>query len=232
MELVKSGVPQGSVRGPLIFLIYINDLPDNIQSACKIFTDDIFLFSHVFNKDTSQDELNNDLQKVSDWAFQWKMQFNPDPNKQAQEVIFSKKAESSNSLPLIFNKTEVTTCQSQKHQGLILDKRLNFTEHINSKISKCDKLIGIIKKLSISFPRNALLRIYKSFIRPHLDYTDIIYDKPNNASFKTKIENVQYRVCIAITGVIQGTSRERLYRELGLESLADRRWIRKFVFFL
>ena len=151
------------------------------------------------------------------------MQFNPDPNKQAQEAVFSKKTESNNSLPLTLNKTEVRTCQCQKHLGLILDKRLNFTEHIKSKISKCDKLIGIIKKLSISFPRNALLRIYKSFIRPHLDYTDIIYDKPNNASFKTKIENVQYRVCIAITGVIQGTSRERLYRELGLESLADRR---------
>ena len=188
-----------------MFLIYINDLPD---------------------------ELNNDLQKVSDWAFQWKMQFNPDPNKQAQEVIFSKKAESNNSLPLAFNKTEVRTCQSQKHLGLILDKRLNFTEHINSKISKCDKLIGIIKKLSISFPRNALLRIYKSFIRPHLDYADIIYDKPNIASFKTKIENVQYRACIAITGAIQGTSRECLYRELGLESLTDRRSIRKLVFFI
>ena len=107
-----------------MFLIYINDLPDNIQSACKIFTDDISLFSHVFNKDTSQDELNNDLQKVSDWAFQWKMQFNPDPNKQAQELIFSKKAESNNSLPLTFNKTEVRTCQSQKHLGLILDERL------------------------------------------------------------------------------------------------------------
>ena len=53
-----------------MFLIYINDLPDNIQSACKIFADDTSLFSHFFNKDTSQDELNNDLQKVSDWAFQ------------------------------------------------------------------------------------------------------------------------------------------------------------------
>ena len=127
-------------------------------------------------QDTSQDELNNDLQKVSDWAFQWKMQFNPDPNKQAQEVIFSKKADSNNSLPLIFNKTEVRTCQSQKHLGPVLDKQLNFTEHINSKTSKCDKLIRIIKKLSISFPRNALLRIYKFFIRPHLDYADI-YDK-------------------------------------------------------
>ena len=201
-ELIKSGVPQGSVLGPLMFLIYINDLPDKIQSTCKIFADDTSLFSHFFNKDTSQDELNNDLQKVSDWAFQWKMQFNPDSNKQAQEVIFSKKAESNNSLPLICNKTKVKTCQSQKHLGLILSKRLNFTEHLNSKISKCDKLIGIIKKLTINFPRNALLRTYKSFIRSHLDYADIIYDKPNNASFKTKIENVQYRACIAITGAI------------------------------
>ena len=80
-ELAKSGVSQRFVLGPLMFLIYINDLPDNIQSTCKIFEDDTSLFSHVFNKDTSQDELNNDLQKVSDWAFQWKMQFNPDPNK-------------------------------------------------------------------------------------------------------------------------------------------------------
>ena len=85
------------------------------------------------------------------------------------------------------------------------------------------KLIGIIKKLSISFPRDGLLRIYKTFIRPHLDYADIIYDKPNNASFKNKIQHVQYRACIAIIGVIQGTSREHLYRKLGLESLTDRR---------
>ena len=144
---------------------------------------------------------------------------------------FSKNADSNNCPTLIFNKTEVRTCQSQKPLGLVLDEWLNFTEHINSKISKCDKVIGIMKKLSISFPRNALLRIYKSLIRPHLDYAEIIYDKPNNASFKNKIENVQYRACIAITSAIQGTSRERLYRELGLVSLTDRSWIRKLVFF-
>ena len=75
--------------------------------------------------------------------------------------------------------------------------------------------------MSISFQRNALLRICKSFIRSHLDYADIMYDKPNNASFKTKIESVQFRACIAMTGAIQGTSRERLYRELELESLTE-----------
>ena len=87
------------------------------------------------------------------------MQFNPEPIKQAKEVIFSEIVEGNNSLPLTFNKTEVRTCQSQKHLGLILDKWLNFTEHMNSKINKCDKLMGIMKKLSISCPRNALLRI-------------------------------------------------------------------------
>ena len=67
----------------------------------------------------------------------------------------------------------------------MLDEWLNFTEHINSKISKCGKLIEIIEKLFISFPRNALLRIYKSFIRPHLDYADIIYDKQTMRHLKT-----------------------------------------------
>ena len=91
-----------------MFSIYINDLPDNVKSTFKIFADDTSLFSHVFNKDTSQDELDYDLQKVSDWGFHWKMKFNPDPNKQAQELIFSKKAETNNFLPLTFNKTEVS----------------------------------------------------------------------------------------------------------------------------
>ena len=74
-----------------MFLIYINDLLDNIQSTCKIFADDTSLFSYVSDKSTSQRELNKDLQAISNWASQLKMQFNPDPNKQIQEVYFSKK---------------------------------------------------------------------------------------------------------------------------------------------
>ena len=69
-------------------------------------------------------------------------------------------------------------------------------------MTKSYKRIDIIKRSSVNILRDALLRIYKSFIRPHLDYGDIIYDKPNNESFKNKIENIQYKTCIAITGVI------------------------------
>ena len=85
---IYSGVPQGSVLGPLLFLIYINDLPDGISSMCKIFADDTSLFSKVLDVNKSVIELNADLEKINQWAYQWKMQFNPDPNKQANEVIF------------------------------------------------------------------------------------------------------------------------------------------------
>ena len=92
-------------------------------------------------------------------------------------------------------------------------------------------MIGLIRRLSISLPRNALLTIYKSFVRPLLDYGDILYDKPNIENFQNKLEKIQYRACLAITGAIQGTSRIKLYDELGLHSLIKRRWCNKLIFF-
>ena len=80
-------------------------------------------------------------------------------------------------------------------------------------------MIGLIRRLSVNFPYNALLTIYKSFLGPHLDYADVLYDKPINDNFQNKMEKVQYRACLRITGGIQGTSRERLDDELGLHSL-------------
>ena len=88
----QCGVPQGSVLGPFLFLIYINDLSDNLISNAKPFADDTSLFSVVHDVNTSAKELNDDLKKVNDWAFQWKMSFNPDPSKQHPEVIFSRKS--------------------------------------------------------------------------------------------------------------------------------------------
>ena len=85
---------------------------------------------------------------------------------------------------------------------------------------------------SANLPRDALLKIYKSFIRPHLDYGDITYDKPHNESLENKVENIQDKACIAITGGIQGTSREHFYNELDLEFLGDRRRCRKLNFFI
>ena len=83
----------------------------------------------------------------------------------------------------------------------------------------------------MTLSRKSLLTIYKSFVRPLLDYADIIYDKPYTELFKEKLEAVQYNACLAITRAIRGTSRERLCRELGLATLNNRRWSRKLFFF-
>ena len=92
--------------------------------------------------------------------------------------------------------------------------------------------MGIMKKISLTLSRNSLLTIYnKTFIRPILDYADIIYEKPLTELFKDKLEMVQYNAALVITGAIKGTLRDRIYRELGLESLSERRMSRK-IFFL
>ena len=86
---VEAGVPQGSILEPLLFLICINDLPENLVSNPKLFADDTSLFSVIRNKHLSVQNLNENLSKINHWAFQQKMSFNSDPSKQAQEVIFS-----------------------------------------------------------------------------------------------------------------------------------------------
>ena len=111
-----------------------------------------------------------------------------------------------------------------------LDKKLNFEEHLKKVESKVYKTIGIIRKLQNVLPQSALLTIYRSFIRPHLDYGDIIYDKAFNESFHAKLESLQYNATLAITGAIKGSSTEKIYEELGLESLKSRRWYRKMSF--
>ena len=100
---VTAGVPQGSILGPLLFLIYVNDLPNNLSSNCKLFADDTSLFSVVNNIHTSAATLSQDLNGITNWAFQWKMIFNPDLSKQAQEVIFSRKIKKLLHPTLLFN---------------------------------------------------------------------------------------------------------------------------------
>ena len=102
-ENIYAGVPQGSILGSLLFLIYINDLAENLSSNPKLFADDTSLFSVVRDLNTSAIEINDDLKKIEAWAHKWKMSFNSDPLKQAQEVIFSRKRNKLHHPDIIFN---------------------------------------------------------------------------------------------------------------------------------
>ena len=114
---------------------------------------------------------------------------------------------------------------------MFLDLELNFQEHFENMLNKVNKTIGLQRKLQNTLLRPSLLTIYKSFIRPHLEYDDVIYDQAYNVSFQQKVEIIQYNAAVTITGAIRGTSKEKLFEELGLESLQHRRWYRKLCCF-
>ena len=167
------------------------------------------------------------------------MEFNPDPTKQATEVLFSCKKVSPYHPQLIFNGTVVKKVNEQKHLGLILDSGLSFKKHLDEKIIIAKKNIGIIKHLSKFLPLKTLDQMYKALVRSNLDYCDIIYHTspvinpppllPTFNSLMEKLERVQCQAAFAVTGAWQGSNCSKLNEELGWETLSDRRMGRRIL---
>ena len=138
------------------------------------------------------------------------------------------KATKTNHPNFTFNGNKVKNSANQKHLGLILDEKLIFNDHITSKLTFVNKLTSTLRKLYHYIPRDSLVTIYKSFIRPHLCYADAITDKPSNATFCNRIESIQsIQCCFSKIGTIRGTSKKKLYREPGFETMKERRWFRR-----
>ena len=162
------------------------------------------------------------------WTHDWKMSFNPEPLKQAVELIFSTKKTEVDHPTIFFNNVPVKKVDEQKHLGIVLDSKLSFSAHIRAVISKTRKGIGLLKCLSKYLPRQTLNELYKLYVRPHLDYGDVLYHNPakvcefsNNIflpHLMEKIESVQYSAALAVKGAWRGSSREKFYAELGWES--------------
>ena len=147
------------------------------------------------------------------------MTFNPDHNKQSQEVIFSRNVKKTLHSLLNFNNDSVKQVQFQKHLGVHLDDKFDFREHLRNIFIKVNRTMSLLRNLHNNLPRDPLVTIYKFFIRPHLDSGYILYDQMFNNCFHEKLESIQYNAALAIIGAIRGSSREKLYQELGSESL-------------
>ena len=128
---ISAGVPQGSVLGPLFFLVYINDIVENLNCDAKRFADDTSLFSVMKDERKTADEMNSDLERVRLWAWQCKMKVNAD---KTEEVIFSSNRLKPTHPPLFLGRNEVTVKAEHKHLGMILDSKLDFQSHTEEAI--------------------------------------------------------------------------------------------------
>jgi hypothetical protein len=217
LGLIKAGVPQGSVLGPLLFLIYINDLPENLVSNIKLFADDTSLYIEVDDEERAAETMNTDLQMIKTWADQWLVKFSPNKTK-LMTCSFR-----NNCHPEIkFDNVVLTETKSNKHLGLTFSSNLSWSEHISSVLKSVSPMADVLKKLKYNLDRDSLEKIYFSFIRPKLEYGCHIWDNCYNVDANL-LEDFQWNIARIVTGARKGTSHDLIKKELNWPSLADRR---------
>ena len=143
----------------MFFLVYINDLPNGLLFNPKLIVDDTSIFSVVIDHLNFSNKLNEDLSKISQWTYQWKMSFKPNVFKQAQEFNFPREKNINNHPVFFFNNLPVNSKSTQKNLDLLLDEKLNFLEHISEKLKKVTKSINQLRMLNLTLPRSFLLII-------------------------------------------------------------------------
>ena len=216
---IKAGVPQGSVLGPLLFLVYINDIVCGIKSSIRLFADDTSLFLTVDedNVNESAEQMNNDMISIKQWADQWLVNFNP--AKTDNMVISNRKIDHP---PLYFDNVELNNTRDHKHLGITFRDNLSWSCHVNDIATKASKMCDVLRCFKNQIDRLTLETIYFSFIRPKLEYACQVWDDCTDKD-KKLLENVQLNAARIVTGAKKGTSHALIYKELNWPKLSERR---------
>ena len=224
---VHAGVPQGSILGPLLFLLYINDIVKDIQSYIRLFADDTSLFIVVENPDTAAQTLNSDLEKITKWAKDWLVSFNP---IKTETTLISRKLIQPAHPPLHMLNKQISDVENHKHLGLYFSNDGSWHTHITYIKEKAWRRINIMRKLKFQLDRKSLEIIYTVFIRPILEYGNEIWDNCTQYE-KDDLEKIQIEAARIATKTTKLVSIENLYSEIGWETLESRRKKQKLVLF-
>ena len=224
---ILAGVPQGSILGPLLFLVYINDIVSDIDSSIRLFADDTTLYVIVDNPQHAAHRLNSDLQTINNWASTWLVSFNPD---KTESLLISRKQNKRNHPPVFMNNTQIQEVDSHKHLGITLSNDCTWHSHIQDITKKAWTRINILRSLKFILDRKSLETIYKTFIRPTIEYSDVVWDNITQAE-EEDLEKIQTEAARIITGATRLVSLHNLYKESGLEPLKSRRRQHKLVHF-
>ena len=226
-SFIRAGVPQGSILGPLMFLIYINDIVNSIQSNIRLFADDTSLYLIVDHPDTTAIALQNDISVITNWANKWLVNFNP---AKTESLLISRKINKPDHPTLTMLNEDITEVETHKHLGIILSGDGSWHHHIEFIKTKAWQRVNIMRKLKYLLNRKSLEIIYTSFIRPILEYANVIWDNCTEYE-KQDLEKIQNEAGRIATGCTKLVSLRDLYKETGWDTLSTRRNNQKLLLF-
>ena len=215
---VLSGVPQGTVLAPLLFLIYINDLPLHVSNKVRLYADDVILYSYIYSMDDCY-KLQKDLDSLTMWSHKWQMFFNP------RKCEFLRITNKKNFISFTYhiNDCSIQEVTHAKYLGVVLDQHLSWNDHIKKTANKATKVIGFLQRNLYQCPPLVKSNIYKAMVRPIMEYSSTIWD-PHTSVNINRVESVQrYAARMCFRNYSRYSSVTSMLAELNLPTLEERR---------
>ena len=191
---VTSGVPNGTVLGPLLFLAYINDLPSRVKAKARLFADDCLLYRNIKTNEDAE-SLQDDLNKLQDWETDWQMHFNPD---KCELIRITNKRKTINAMYQIHG-VQLKQKKKAKYLGLTFTNTLSWNAHIDTITKKANNTTAFLRRNLSMCPRKVKDTCYKTFVKPQVEYAATVWDPHTTESIK-KVKAVQRRAARFVTG--------------------------------
>ena len=182
---VTSGIPQGSVLGPMLFIIYINDMPTSVLSSIYLFADDAKVYRNISSNDDPP-TLQHDLQQLEKWSERWQLRFN---SNKCKVMHLGRQNPRQN---YTMGGTTLATTTSEKDLGVYVDTELTFEKHIETVVNQANRMLGLIRRSYTYLDSQSLLKLYTSLVRPTLEYANAAWT-PILRRDQILLENVQRR---------------------------------------